>query len=470
VSQLRPLLVFLVGFVVSVAFAAGVERGWTSGSVAVDTPRILGQIEPAVALKLPKSLSKYAGKDVVIVYFSPTCPHCIAVAAEIEALALRIQGKAEVVWVAAGGAAQADVSDFKKAFQIKGEIVVDNDREIAGVLHARSTPSVVLAKADKKLGHRVDAFWYPFQPGFDTLVEMRLSENPWAPFDRGEFHGNGVCASCHREEMDSWLLTHHAIAWGTLVEKGEHEKAECTGCHVTGNAQPQGWTAGNDLLVDVGCEACHGPGGPHDGQRAEAKDACVGCHDEKHSLSFDYARAVPHIDHFRSHDLDDDGFQKAAMALRRGEVKRPLAGFSGKNVGNGACQSCHPEASAQHQAAPHGKAMATLAGKTDPAGIAADKAVGCVKCHAAPTSSGIGTGETLGEYVTTDGIGCESCHGPGGAHVEAKGAKGTIERLGDDCPVCVIEAVCTSCHTPEWDKDWKLESALDKVKPNHGAP
>jgi hypothetical protein len=36
--------------------------------------------------------------------------------------------------------------------------------------------------------------------------------------------------------------------------------------------------------------------------------------------------------------------------------------------------------------------------------------------------------------------------------------------LGDSCPVCVIEAVCTSCHTTGWDPLWDLDKDLPKVK------
>jgi hypothetical protein len=67
-----------------------------------------------------------------------------------------------------------------------------------------------------------------------------------------------------------------------------------------------------------------------------------------------------------------------------------------------------------------------------------------------------------------ESVGCEACHGPGGAHIAAKGGTDNIEKLGDDCPVCVIEAVCTSCHTSEFDKDWDLDTHLPKV--GHGKP
>ena len=77
---------------------------------------------------------------------------------------------------------------------------------------------------------------------------------------------------------------------------------------------------------------------------------------------------------------------------------------------------------------------------------------------------GAGAAAGLDAYLTDEGVGCEACHGPGEAHVEAGGGTDNIEKLGDDCPVCVIEAVCTRCHTQKWDPDWDLERDLARIK------
>jgi hypothetical protein len=88
----------------------------------------------------------------------------------------------------------------------------------------------------------------------------------------------------------------------------------------------------------------------------------------------------------------------------------------------------------------------------------------CAECHATGYQRNFGA--RTGKYASTMaemGVGCEACHGPGGAHVQAKGGKDNIEGLGEDCPVCVVEAVCTTCHVPKWDKDWDLDTHLPKV-------
>ena len=58
-----------------------------------------------------------------------------------------------------------------------------------------------------------------------------------------------------------------------------------------------------------------------------------------------------------------------------------------------------------------------------------------------------------------EGVGCEACHGPGGAHVKEP-TKDNIVGLGSSCPECVIEAICTSCHTPKWDASWDLQTRM----------
>ena len=68
----------------------------------------------------------------------------------------------------------------------------------------------------------------------------------------------------------------------------------------------------------------------------------------------------------------------------------------------------------------------------------------------------------LSAWRTQEGVGCESCHGPGGAHAAAPSAT-NIVGLGESCPECVIEAICTSCHTEQWDPDWELKARLGAI-------
>ncbi len=109
--------------------------------------------------------------------------------------------------------------------------------------------------------------------------------------------GSATCAPCHATEHAWWRGHPHGRAYATLRERNKEFNLDCVGCHVTGYGQPGGSTVTHNLegaLVDVGCEACHGPGAAH------AKDptigmvvdppesVCVACHNEEHSDLFAY--------------------------------------------------------------------------------------------------------------------------------------------------------------------------------------
>lgn len=446
--------------VTTAAVAAGLDaRGWHEGTPAANAARVLGPVgtEP-IDVPFPASFMSQLKRTTFVIYFSPTCPHCQHVAPEIGKLAARIGDRADVLGVAPGGTPPDQIRAFRKAYGWSFPVVTDKDRQIVSAIGAQGTPSALLVTPLNGAARLVD-LWYPYAPGTDTLVEMRVSENPWAPFGPGEYHGIKTCGACHAVEAESWALSHHSVAWRTLVDDGKDKDPACTGCHVTGAGQPMGWdgTAATDRLTDVQCEACHGPGGPHDGVVTDPKTQCVNCHDAKHSIHFSYEKGLPLIDHYAASELDDAGFDAARRKLVSGEAPRTLLAFGdGAYVGAAACLTCHAEEHAQWATSGHGRAMAPLAGKPS----AEDAS--CVRCHATRTQGGPPS-SNVADYRVDEGVGCESCHGPGGAHVAAGGGKDNIVGLGESCPVCVIEAVCTSCHTKDWSPEWDVDVDLPKV-------
>jgi hypothetical protein len=114
-----------------------------------------------------------------------------------------------------------------------------------------------------------------------------------------QYVGEKKCV-CHKEPYDSWATTKHAKAWAALKPE-EQKKADCVGCHTTGK------TATDSMLVNVACEACHGPGGDYKAINkmkdpklaAEAgllpitEATCTRCHNKKSPTfkSFDFAKA-----------------------------------------------------------------------------------------------------------------------------------------------------------------------------------
>jgi hypothetical protein len=454
----------------SVALAGDADpRGWSEGTMAADTSKVLEPAKTFPVIAFPATVVERVTGPTVLFYFSPTCPHCRHVAKEVEALHERIAATAPVLGVASGSAEASEIDAFRAEYGITFPVLHDEDGEIGNAMQVRSTPSAMLVvptggrvgepprAAKGKL--EVRDLWYPYLPGWDALVEGRVTGDLWKAFRPGEYLGNNVCGTCHREEHESWQLTHHSVAWRTLEVKAETGNAACVRCHVTGFGAPTGWQAGSDL-VDVGCEACHGPGGPHDGERADARAACAGCHDAEHSIAFSVDKGVPLLDHYRTNALSDGEKADLQRALLKGEAPRALLAFpEGANVGSARCRECHAVEHAWWADDPHADAMTSLQkeGSRDPA---------CVRCHATAKTASLPPPSTLDGFDTLGGVGCESCHGPGEKHAASQAAA-DIQGLGDSCPVCVIEAVCTSCHTPRWSPGFDLDAGLAAIR--HGA-
>ena len=462
---------FAAIFLAITAMADGPDaRGWSTGDAfdVTQLEMVSKGLSPRPEVPMPKDFIAKLDGPTLLFYFSPSCPHCRAVAHEVNTLSQRLGDKATVLGVSSGSSTLGEIMEFKGTFDIQFKIEHDTDRAIVSAMGARSTPSALLVEPKNKTKVTVIDVWYPYLPGFDAMVEGRVNGDIYKSFRENEYKGDNLCGSCHTVPALSWTLTHHSMAWRTLVLAEEDENPECTGCHVTGNGQPTGWNGEeHSKMIDVGCESCHGPGGPHDGIRTEPKDTCEGCHDDKHAIAFSYEKGLPLIDHYRAQDMSPEEIHAARVKLYNGEVPRDLLAFAaGKNLGAEACKSCHETEYAWWEANKHHTAMSTLNAEqsADPT---------CVRCHATAIESGTPP-STIDGFHIEEGVGCESCHGPGEAHVAAGGTKDSIEGLGEDCPVCVIEAVCTGCHTKEWDEAWNLDFDLPKVKhsagPKDGAP
>ena len=438
-------------------------RGWHQGTAAEGTSAILGPAPEPVEVVLPPKVATQIHRKSLVLYFSPTCPHCIHAMPELLALRKTVEADWGFVAVSSGHADREMLDAFIESFQIDFPVVHDVDTTFIQATQIPSTPSVLMMEpieTEDSAGPnaRILDGMIPYRRGAAALLEMRLRPDPMAVLQRGDFVSQTTCGGCHVTEEASWMLTHHSIAYLTLYNQERTEETECVKCHVTGLGTPTGFTMGDhtSALADVTCESCHTASGPHDGDGGDPAATCVGCHDAEHSLRFEYTRAIPYIDHFRSDTLSEDDWRTEAMTLRKGEAPRPLLAFpAGPTQGAAACKSCHAKSYKHWKKSPHAGAFERLES------VDRDKEE-CVICHATPTHIAE-LGKVPHAFRTEDGVGCESCHGPGEAHV-ADPTRENIIGLGESCAECVIEEICTRCHAKTWDPGWSLTERLEASK------
>lgn len=453
-----------------ILFACATTTGVAHGGEPSTATAMATLLQPSEiqALVLPKAIAKQIKKPTALFYFSPTCPHCQDVMEDVN----RLVGQGDLHWIgisssrSTSGQIKTFQADYKPAFEIQKD---DKDSSFSRAVSARSTPSIYVVQprsdpAAEDAPNTVDLVdvYAPFSRSMAGLVAIR--SRPTSPFhDFEHFQGPQVCGSCHVTEVRSWAMTHHAAAYLTLYTRDRAEDAACVGCHVTGMDKPGGFVIGDhgSPLRDVSCEACHGPGGPHNGNadapKTDPKTTCVACHDADHSIAFSVAKGLPHIDHFASSGLSDEVLREKIQAIRKGEAPKPLLAFpEGPTAGAQACLDCHKDTHSSWTNSPHAASMDRLNAEqqADP---------GCVRCHATPSAFGGPELTTVEGFRVDEGVGCESCHGAGTDHIKNPN-KHNIVGLGESCPECVIEAICTSCHTPRWDPTWSLEVRLKASK------
>ena len=146
----------------------------------------------------------------------------------------------------------------------------------------------------------------------------------------------------------------------------------------------------------------------------------------------------------------------AGKAGLEAAVPKTVSGTGqGPYVGTAACEGCHAAAAAQWRSTGHAHAWNSL----ERVGRQADQA--CFSCHA--TGAGLPGGAATPAEVTPAlvHVGCESCHGPGKAHVaDPKGVE-MVSKPG--------EAVCVTCHDGKQDEGrFDLPRYLPRV--SHGGP
>ncbi|MCP4005661.1 MAG: redoxin domain-containing protein [bacterium] len=421
-------------------------------------------------------LSEARGKPVALVFFLHNCSYCRAALTTLKEAqsAAPEDRRATLIGIETSGQVSIISSSLKDSKLDFFPVIVDSDwalRTKFGVFG--DVPVIVMIDAEGRIVYRTKPGWYASRdPAIVTSWMARLTGLPVPMMLPAHgFSGSDLCGACHATEYTTWQLTSHASAYDTLVKHGATEKAECVKCHVVGFDRPGGFSIGKRTRLepsdfeDVGCESCHGRGGPHQSpdlaKRSDYEPVCRTCHDSKHSLGFEYSGFLPKISHRGLAALSQDELQTQIAARDTRHVLPTHADF----VGSDSCRTCHSAEFETWQASPHAQSMASLASKKE------TRNPKCQRCHTTGFGRPGGFPEKAGSGAHEDvaRVGCESCHGPGGDHVGENAARvGTIVSLTDKCDSCAIQKVCGSCHDEANDPDFAFDIEAHIERQRHG--
>lgn len=127
-----------------------------------------------------------------------------------------------------------------------------------------------------------------------------------------------------------------------------------------------------------------------------------------------------------------------------------------KYIGAAKCKMCHMKAPKGDQynvwlKGPHANALKTL-GSPESLAIAKEKGIAdpatapeCLKCH---TTTGNMDKSLNAGIKSSQGVSCESCHGPGSRYKSASIMKNRELAIKNGM-ILPTEEVCKSCHNPE---------------------
>jgi peroxiredoxin len=430
----------------------------------------------ALADGKPFEFASLRGKPVVLIFFLYTCPHCHHALEFLrdELPKLPEASRPQVLGVSVAGSAAA-VQEKLAADRLDFfPIVTDDDfavRTRYGVI--AGVPDIFLIDAQGAIASRVQGWRDDRDPALVRMWLAKLSgQTPPMLLHATGFSGSDACAVCHEQENATWLLTRHASAFDTLVKHAASTRTDCIGCHVVGWEKPGGFTISPPTrhLEDVGCETCHGRGGPHlspaFAKKTDYADVCLTCHDQKHSLGFEYATFLPKISHAANARLAALPLaEKEKVLAERALPRSNLLPATAAYVGSQACQPCHAQEYETWSRHPHAHAIAALESK------GATRRDDCLRCHttAFGRPGGFPAGGKPADHAHFANVGCEACHGPGGDHVGPDAARvGTIVSLTDKCDSCVILQICGACHDDANDPGFEFEVKEKIEAQKHG--
>ncbi len=413
-----------------------------------------------------RTTASLRGKAAIVIFFLHTCPHCHHALEAIEKIleGLPAEKRPELVAISVQNSPSAIRSslaelglDYFTPYLDPGGKAADRWGVTGGV------PVVTVLDKEGRIRHRSQG-WNEKRDAAMLRMRVAAAAEARVPMllDPTGYTGNDACGVCHEQEYATWQYTKHATAFDTLVTHNADRRKDCVGCHVIGFEEKGGYGFRQrpPHLENVGCESCHGRGGPHlspgfvppgDAGAKDYAQVCGTCHNATHSIGFEYETFHPRVSHTEIASLTND---QRSVLLASGGPKRDLLPTTADYVGSDACQTCHEQEFATWAGSPHGHAVETL----EKAGKASESE--CLACHttAYGKPGGFPEGAPVAAHTDLARVGCESCHGPGGDHVGPDAKRvGTIVSLGDKCDSCSILKICGSCHDDANDPGFEFE-------------
>jgi YVTN family beta-propeller protein len=318
--------------------------------------------------------------------------------------------------------------------------------------------------------------------------------------------GARACALCHEgheagNQYSQWLRSKHAKAWASLALPEAKEMARlsgitdvpeespiCLGCHATG-AEAEPWERGEGFRLEDGvqCEKCHGPGSEYievmgdreasvrAGLRRFTKRDCEVCHYVKGSHVAVHNEPKIDVDEAwerLSHLIPDGGVAAPTAASLAGQPAPSADGGERRAfTGTHACGECHrgPMMGYQYsrwRLGPHARSYAVLSlpaarELAEEMGVTGDPqtSAACLRCH---VTGGGREVSILEGFSPWEGVGCESCHGPGSAYSpEAIMRDPVASRQAGLEPAG--ERTCARCHEDAHGRPFDFGEALATI-------
>lgn len=402
-------------------------------------------------------------KPLVIAIFSPRCANCVNELDFLNSLYTgELKGGFDILALSlmADGPTAAFMRDNNYAFTA----VADPQWRLIALFESFTGPVPCTFLINTQ--GLIEYVHIGFNTSLKDIYRMRLRrlagmDNP-PLLVRDGYSGEQSCGICHERQHLQWSLTGHAAAFSSLRRKGETGNPACIGCHVTGYGKPGGYQLQKHSahLENIQCETCHGPGyqscsaysgkKPHKKTAAQWKTLCLECHTAKESLNFVFPRRFLQVRHSAMPELD--GLDRAGRLalLNRSPAEANPFDNPAPYVGAQVCRDCHPDQYRHWSSTAHARVVPD---STTPPG------------RLRRVVTGLGA---AGGYPEPDrkGVQCEACHGPAGRHIDRPEAKGHgyIVGLDSECPSCVVEQICRTCHGIQDDPEFDFDREIEKVR------